>query len=562
MRGQISAQLIFEEHSVWRILLHIAPPVMLAQLIYAMYNIVDSYFVGQYSKDGLTALSVIYPIQLIVTALAVGTGVGVNTQMSREYANGRVKRAHCTAGTGTVLAVISWLIFAVLSSLFMRPYIQTSVESAQAVEYAVTYGRIVCVGSLAVFLESIWSKVHQAEGNMCLPMVAQIAGALTNIVLDPILIFGMGSVPALGVAGAGYATVMGQVVAALITISGLHRPPGLATFPLYTAKIYRLGYPSIFMQMMYTVYIAALNMILAGFCDEAVTVLGLYYKVQSFFFIPLAGLQTCIVPFLSYTYAKRDYKRCQKILMNATIIAMSFMLVGVLSFELIPATLLGLFSSDETVLEIGVVAFRVIAVSFLPVVPSLMIPVFFQAIGKAVPSVILSMTRQIFCLIPLFWALSRVGLAYAWGAFPIAELVTSGVGLWLYWKQKQEWKLYATRDQKQEKEGCTAMKMITAIISKKDTDEVCRALTEAGYYFTRMASSGGFLSWGNTTLLIGTGGDGVKPAIEVIRTHCSKRVENVQASMPLPSHSATVPAEVVVGGATIFVTEVEQFEKI
>lgn len=396
MNNSNSTVTIFDENNIWKILFRIAPPVMLAQLIHAMYNIVDSYFVGRYSGDGLTALSVIFPVQLIVTALAVGTGVGVNTLMSRDYARGRVQRANRTAGTGAALAVISWVIFAVLSSLFMRPYVATSAESPQAVEYAVTYGRIVCVGSLGVFLESIWSKVHQAGGNMRLPMLAQISGALTNILLDPILIFGLGPIPALGVAGAGYATVAGQVVAALITSSALRRPPKLRALSRYARQIYKLGYPSIFMQMLYTVYIVALNVILAGFCDEAVTVLGLYYKVQSFFFIPMAGLQTCIVPLLSYTNAKGNYRRCQAVLVDATLLAMSFMLIGVACFELIPDRLLSIFSQDVRVLEIGVPAFRIIGLSFLPAVPSLMTPVFFQAIGKAIPSVILALTRQIF----------------------------------------------------------------------------------------------------------------------------------------------------------------------
>ena len=295
-----SSYSLFDAESIWSILMRIAPPVMLAQLIQAMYNIVDSYFVGQFSNDGLTALSIVYPVQLIVTAIAVGTGVGVNTLMSRYDGQGNHHLADRTAGTGTVLALVSWLVFAAASGLLMGPFAAASTESAAVAEYAVTYGLIVCVGSLGVFLESTWSKVHQARGNMRLPMLAQIAGAATNIVLDPILIFGLGPVPALGVAGAAYATVAGQVLAAVIVSSGLRRPPAARVFLSYAARIYRLGYPSIFMQMLFTVYIMALNMILAGFSDAAVTVLGLYYKVQSFFFIPLSGLQTCIVPLLSY----------------------------------------------------------------------------------------------------------------------------------------------------------------------------------------------------------------------------------------------------------------------
>ena len=299
---------VFDNESIWKILLRIAPPVMLAQLIQAMYNIVDSYFVGKFDGDGLTALSIIYPIQLIIIAIAVGTGVGINTLMSRYYGQGRAPQADRAAGAGLVLAILSWLFFVALSVPLMRPYAMTSAGSPAAVEYAVTYGLIVCVGSLGVFLESTWSKVHQAAGNMRLPMLAQVAGALANITLDPILIFGFGPIPAMGIAGAAYATIAGQILAALITSSGLRKPPALQEMAAYVKKIYRLGYPSILMQLLYTVYIVALNIILAGFTDAAVTVLGMYYKIQSFFFIPLVGLQTCIVPLLSYTYAKEAYQ--------------------------------------------------------------------------------------------------------------------------------------------------------------------------------------------------------------------------------------------------------------
>ncbi len=347
----------FQTERVWKILLRIAPPVMLAQLIQALYNIVDSYFVGQYSNSGLTALSVIFPVQLIITAIAVGTGVGVNTYMARMYAFGKKRAADCTAGTGMVLAVISWAVFAAAALLLMEPYVRTSATSSGAVADAVLYGNIVCVGSLGIFLESIWTKVHQAGGNMRLPMLAQIAGALTNIVLDPILIFGLGPVPRMGIAGAAIATVVGQCVAAVITgISGFRRPPKPVVMRKYVRQIYRLGYPSIFMQMLYTVYIMALNMILAGFSDDAVTVLGLYYKLQSFFFIPLNGLQTCIVPILSYNFACLAYDRCKRILYDSCGISLVFMLVGVVSFECIPGRLIGLFSQDPAVLATGAIA--------------------------------------------------------------------------------------------------------------------------------------------------------------------------------------------------------------
>lgn len=442
--GQVST---FEEKNIWKVLFKVAPPVMLAQLILAMYNIVDSYFVGKYSGSGLTALSVIFPIQLIITAVAVGTGVGVNTNMSGCYAQNREERAHETAGVGSMLAFISWLVFAVISTVFMRAYVKTSAGSQEVVEYAVIYGKIVCIGSISLFMDGIWTKVHQAGGNMKRPMIAQILGALTNIVLDPVLIFGMGPVPEMGVAGAAYSTVAGQTVAAAVTFyKGFYKIPPKEKILGYVKQIYSLGFPSIFMQILYTVYIVALNIILAGFSDSAVTVLGLYYKLQSFFFIPLIGLETCIVPLISYAYAQRDYGRCKGIMTDTFIFAGSFMIVGIICFEFIPAQLIQIFSSETSVIEIGVTAFRIIGLSFIPAVFSLLTPVFFQAIGGAIPSIILSLTRQIFCLIPIFWLMSKIGLNYTWIAFPAAEIITGGVGIFLYIRQLKKWKVKASTD--------------------------------------------------------------------------------------------------------------------
>lgn len=442
--GKVST---FEEKNIWKVLFKVAPPVMLAQLILAMYNIVDSYFVGKYSGRGLTALSVIFPIQLIITAVAVGTGVGVNTNMSGCYAQNREERAHETAGVGSMLAFISWLMFAVISTVFMRAYVKTSAGSQEVVEYAVIYGKIVCIGSISLFMDGIWTKVHQAGGNMKRPMIAQILGALTNIVLDPVLIFGMGPVPEMGVAGAAYATVAGQTVAAAVTFyKGFYKIPPKEKILGYIKQIYSLGFPSIFMQILYTVYIVALNIILAGFSDSAVTVLGLYYKLQSFFFIPLIGLETCIVPLISYAYAQRDYGRCKGIMTDTFIFAGSFMIVGIICFEFIPAQLIQIFSSETSVIEIGVTAFRIIGLSFIPAVFSLLTPVFFQAIGGAIPSIILSLTRQIFCLIPIFWLMSKIGLDYTWIAFPAAEIITGGVGIFLYIRQLKKWKMKASAD--------------------------------------------------------------------------------------------------------------------
>ncbi len=431
---------IFGTEKIWKILLKIAPPVMLSQLIQALYNIVDSYFVGKLSGEGLTALSAIFPIQLLITAIAVGNGVGVNTYMARLYALGKTDGANKTAGTGAVLAVISWAVFAVLAAVFLRPVVEASVQTEAAAEYAMIYGGIVCMGSLGTFLESCFTKVHQAGGNMRIPMIAQIAGAVVNIILDPILIFGMGPFPEMGIAGAAVATVCGQYASAVIVgIKGFRRPPKAAEMKEYIKPIYSYGIPYVCMQAFAVIYIVVVNAILAGFSDAAVTVLGLYFKLQTFFFIPLFALQTCIVPVLSYNYSRADYRRCRTVVNDSVWFSMALMLVGVICFEGIPGTLIGLFSKDYEVLAIGVPAFRIIGLSFFPAAISQMSPVIFQAIGRPRPSILLGITRPIFCLIPIFWALSRLGLSYVWFAFLATELITGTVGIILYIRETRMW---------------------------------------------------------------------------------------------------------------------------
>ena len=442
MQETTAEESIFGAERIGRVLLKIAPPVMLAQLIQALYNIVDSFFVGKYSTDALTAVTVIYPIQLIIVALAVGTGVGVNTFMAREYALREEQNARDTAGTGTVLAIISWALLALITTLIMRPYVETSASQPNAIDQAVIYGNIVCIGSLGTFLEGNWTKVHQSRGNMKRPMLAQVAGALTNVVLDPLLIFGIGPFPSLGVAGAAYATIIGQFLSAVIVgVGALERPPKLRRLLFYAKHIYISGYSTIIMQILYTVNIVLLNMILAGFSDAAVTVLGLYYKAQSFFFIPLFGLQTCIVPLLSFNYARGATDRCRETLWDSIFIALGFMVVGTVCFVAFPETLMRLFSHSEEVIAIGRHAFPIIGCSFFSAVFSLMMPTFFQAIGHGFTSLFLSMLRQLIILVPVFWLFSKIGLSYTWIAFPIAETVAGAVGYILYRIQLKKWAL-------------------------------------------------------------------------------------------------------------------------
>lgn len=426
----------FGKDPIAKILFRLAPPVMLAQLIQALYNIVDSFFVGRNSESGLTALSIVYPLQLLMIALAVGTGVGINTLMAHFSGLGREEESQESAGLAMPLAVLSWIAFALLCFFFMPAYARVSTKSSDVIREVIVYGRIVCVCSIGLFLESGWTKVLQAEGDMRLPMVAQIAGAVVNIMLDPVLIFGLGFVPKMGIAGAAVATVAGQIAAALIVMpKGYRKVPAVSTWKNYIKRIYYLGFPNILMQSAYTFYIFGLNMILKGFSDQAVTTLGLYYKWQMIFFIPLGAMQTCIVPVISYNYGAGDWNRCHKTVMEALLFGMGFMLVtGVLCFETIPGPMLRVFSRDEEVIRIGIHAFHIIGLAFLPLVSSLTFPVFFQAVGSFFQSSFLTVLRTVCLFVPLGYAFSRLGLDWFWLTFPCTEIITTTVSLLLYRK--------------------------------------------------------------------------------------------------------------------------------
>ena len=423
----------FGTERISRILMRLAPPVMLAQLIQALYNIVDSFFVGRFSDTGLTALSIVYPLQLLMIALAVGTGVGINTAMAYFLGTRDQKRSDEAAGISTALSLVMWAVFALLVAVLMPAYARMSTESEAVIADVIVYGRIVCVCSIGLFLESGWTKVLQAEGNMNRPMAAQILGAVTNIVLDPLLIFGLFGLPALGIAGAAIATVAGQIVAAAIVWrGGYRRSPAQALYPALVRRVYRLGIPNILMQSAYTFYILGLNLILSTFSDQAVTALGLYYKWQTFFFIPLGAMQTCIVPVISYNYAAGSLDRCRKTLRESILAGMALMLIGTLCFELIPGPMLRFFSRDAEVIAIGTYGFRWIGPSFLPMVTSLIFPVFFQAVGSAGKSSLLTILRTVVLFVPLGWLFAHWGLHAFWLTYPVTELITTAVGFLFY----------------------------------------------------------------------------------------------------------------------------------
>ena len=410
---------------IGRLLLKLSPPVMLALLIQSIYNIVDSYFVAQYSLSGLTALSIIFPIQLLMTALGTGTGTGLNILISRMDGNGDTARQRDVVKSGLYLGIWNFLIFTCIGMLLIGSYYTISSNQAEVRAEGVQYAQIIFLGSFGMFMESNCTKLLQAKGNMVTPMLAQVAGAVINLVFDPIFIFGLFGAPELGVAGAAIATIMGQWAAMLITLKAVFRTYDVrGTFRFKDCiQIYQSGFPSIIMQSLYTLYIVGLNLILKQFTEDAVTVLGIYYKLQTFFFIPLMGLQQVIVPVISFNYGAHDNKRVNDTLRYSILISCGVMALGTFIFMAFPKELISIFAGSTPILNIGTPALRIISVSFLPASLAMMFTVYFQGIEKGKCSVFITVLRQIILLVPLAWLFHFAGLNYVWLTFPVTESI-------------------------------------------------------------------------------------------------------------------------------------------
>lgn len=410
-----------------KLLFKLSPPVMLALLIQSIYNIVDSFFVARYLTEGLTALSIIYPMQLLMTALATGTGAGVNLLISRMDGEGEKSKQATVMTSGFILNVIHFLLFALGGLLFSSAYFHVSSDNEVVCELGILYANIVFGGSFGLFVESICTKILQARGNMMVPMLAQVVGAVINVLLDPILIFGYIGMPEMGIAGAAIATMIGQWAAMVITLVAVIRNYDVqGKFSLKMCqKIYQNGIGSIVTQSLYTLYIVGLNMILKLFTEDAVTVLGIYYKVQSFFFIPLLGFQQVLLPVISYNFGAGQFERIQKIVKFAITLSGGLMSAAMLIFMLFPKTLLSIFSSEQALLTIGIYAFRVISISFIPAGITIVVTSHLQGITKMGESVFIIVLRQVVLLVPLAFVLHFIGLKAVWWTFPITEVIAA-----------------------------------------------------------------------------------------------------------------------------------------
>ena len=416
-----------------RLLLSMSLPMMISMLVQALYNVVDSVFVSYISEDALAAVGLAFPAQNLMIAVATGTGVGINALLSKSLGEKNFDTANRTAVNGIFLAFCSWVVFAVLGGLFSRTFMELQSDVPAIVDYGTTYLSIVTVVSCGIMFQVCFERLLQSTGKTIFTMISQATGAIINIIMDPVLIFGIGPFPEMGMAGAAWATVLGQIIGALLGCwCNLHYNPELTlTFrgfrPSGTiiGKIYSVGVPSIIMSSIGSVMTFGMNKILIGFSSTAAAVFGVYFKLQSFVFMPVFGLNNGMVPILSYNYGARRKKRITGTIKLAVLYAVIIMAAGVLLFQLLPAQLMALFDASEAMQALGVSALRIISVHFLIAAYSIVISSVFQALGDGMPSLIISVARQLVVLLPAAWLLSLTGqVNNVWWAFPIAELVS------------------------------------------------------------------------------------------------------------------------------------------
>ena len=419
------------------LLVSMSIPAMFSMLIQSLYNVVDSIFVAQLDEFALTAVSLAFPVQQLMIAVGVGTAIGTGSLISRRLGEKRREAASLAAENGLFLAALSYLLFALLGLFGTETFIRAFASSEIVAEYSCTYTYIVTIGSFGLFLSSCLEKTLQATGNMIFPMLIQLTGAVTNIVLDPIMIFGLFGFPKLGVAGAALATILGQILGMVLAAILVHCREHEVNFELkkfrpragVIREIHAVGFPSIIMQAISSVMVSFLNLILIRFSEAAVSVLGAYFKLQSFVFMPVFGLTQGALPIIGYNYGAGSKKRMMQALRYATLIACGIMGVGELVFNLFPSQLLWMFNPSEEMLRLGIPALRTISLCFLPAAVGIVFSTFFQAVGSGGKSLVVSMLRQLVILMPAAYLLSRVGVDFVWYAFPIAEVFSLGASV-------------------------------------------------------------------------------------------------------------------------------------
>ena len=405
-------------------------PAVLSMLIQALYNIVDTIYISQYSQDAMFAIGLVYPMQMVGLSLALGTGVGIGTLVSRRLGEKRKEEAGHVASTGIIIALVHVVLIILLGIFATKPFLNMYTDRPEIIALGYDYLSIVMIFNFGQMLSVCFERIMQAQGNMIIPMISLIVGAVTNIVLDPIMIFGQFGFPEMGIAGAAIATVIGQIlgmcVVAGAAIFGKHEVKfhfkGFKLDLGIVKDIYAVGLPTAIMNMIGSVTTTLMNGVLVKFSENAVTSLSLYFKLQSFVFMPVFGFNQGALPILSYNFGARNKDRYFKTFRLYMISALVFMTIGTLLFRFVPELMLSFFEMDESLKVIASITLQTIALSFIPAAVSIVFSTVFQSFGKGTTSMIQSMLRQLGILIPVAYLLSNISLDAVWYAYPIAEI--------------------------------------------------------------------------------------------------------------------------------------------
>ena len=407
-------------------------PMMISMLVQALYNIVDSVFVSRMGESALTAVTVAFPMQSLMIAVSSGTGVGINAMLSTSLGAKDFDKSDAAANKGVFLAFCSYLVFLLLGLFAAEPFIATQSQTPEVISYGTAYLKIVTTLSIGLFFQMTFERLLQSTGLTFYSMITQTVGAVVNIILDPIMIFGLLGCPALGVAGAAYATVIGQTVAGALALifnlkvnKEIHFSMDrvLKSDPATIWRIYSVGIPSILMMSIMSVMSFFMNKILKGFSETAVAVYGVYFRLQSFFFMPVFGMNNGIIPVLAYNYGAKKRSRIDEALKFGVILAVCIMTVGTIIFELFPDKLLDIFNADANMKSIGITALRIIAIHYPFAAVAISLGTVFQAFSKSIYSLIISVCRQLLILLPVAWALAYFtgNVNNVWFSFLAAE---------------------------------------------------------------------------------------------------------------------------------------------
>lgn len=418
---------------VSKLLFTMSLPMMISMLVQALYNIIDSIFVAQISEAALTAVSLAFPIQNLMIAVSAGTCVGVNALLSRSLGEGRRDLANLAAVNGVFLAFVSYAVFAIMGLTLSRFYFSSQTSNPEIIELGVQYMTICTVLGFGIFGEMMFERIIQSTGRTIYNMYSQGTGAILNIIFDPILIFGLFGAPEMGIQGAALATVFGQIVAMFMSLLfNMKKNPdvslsfkGFHPHGSTIRTIYAVGVPSTIMQSIGSLMLLGMNRILIGFSETAVSVLGVYFKLQSFIFMPIFGLNNGMIPIIAYNFGARNKKRIMDTVKLSIFSAVAIMLVGLAVFQIFPKQLLLLFNASDHMLEIGIPALRTISLSFLFAGYCIIVGSVFQALGNGVYSLIVSVIRQLIGILPLAFLFAVLfGLNAVWLSFPLAELLS------------------------------------------------------------------------------------------------------------------------------------------